>query len=81
MTFNDLYKSIIPTVECVSPPPPENGAVQTVYSTSYQLLAVFMCDEGFTAVGETVLSCVEGEWDKTAPTCACKQSCIMPCIQ
>ena len=69
-------RSIILTVECATPPPPENGAVQIVYSTSYQLLAVFVCDEDFTAVGETVLSCVDGEWDKTAPFCACKRSCL-----
>ena len=61
-----------PQVECISPPPPENGTVLTVYSTSYQLLAVFMCDEDFSAVGETVLSCVGGKWDSKAPVCARK---------
>ncbi len=57
---------------CVTLSAPIDGAVQTVHSVSRQLLAVFTCDEGYTAVGETILSCVDGEWDKIPPLCACK---------
>ena len=72
MHCDGIFYVIFSAVECISPPPPENGTVLTVYSTSYQLLAVFMCDEDFTAVRETVLSCVDGKRDIKAPVCACK---------
>ena len=57
---------------CVTLSAPTDGAVQTVHLISRQLLAVFTCDEGYAAVGETILSCVDGEWDKIPPLCACK---------
>ena len=66
---------------CVALPAPTNGTVQTVHSVTRQLLAVFTCDEGYAAVGKTILSCVDGEWDKIPPLCACELYVYQLCTQ
>ncbi|XP_064394453.1 sushi, von Willebrand factor type A, EGF and pentraxin domain-containing protein 1-like [Halichondria panicea] len=66
---------------CVTLSAPTDGAVQTVHLISRQLLAVFTCDEGYAAVGETILSCVDGEWDKIPPLCASVKHCNLRTIK
>ncbi|KAL5270210.1 hypothetical protein ACHWQZ_G001072 [Mnemiopsis leidyi] len=43
---------------------PVNGAVE-----SSNLFAKFTCKEKYYLVGDSTLRCVEGNWDRTAPTC------------
>ncbi len=69
-------KLLLTFLDCATLLPPTDGNVLLAFSKSDQLLAIFTCDEAYAAVGETILSCVDGEWDKIPPLCACKQMLI-----
>lgn len=58
--------------DCATLPPPRDGKVQQAFSKSDQLLAIYTCDKGFALMGNTILTCVNGVWDKIPPLCVCK---------
>jgi len=62
------------SADCKALPSPSNGAVQLVFSSSNQLMAVFSCDPGYAAIGQTVVSCSNGKWSQIPPLCTCEHS-------
>ena len=48
-----------------------SGSVDTSRGTTYQSVAVYQCDEGYTLQGQTIAACLEnGTWSGPTPTCA-----------
>ena len=59
------------TVDCMDPPALASGSVDTSRGTTYQSVAVYQCDEGYTLQGQTITACLEnGTWSGPTPTCA-----------
>lgn len=56
------------TVSCPTMEAPENGEV-VVSSNGSVTIATFSCETDYSLYGNTVLSCISGTWEGTAPTC------------
>ena len=64
-----------PVITCGSPPTLTDGSVDTSSGTTYQSVAVYQCNEGYTLQGQAIIACQEdGTWSGTTPTCACESS-------
>ena len=62
-----LYPAV---VDCMDPLAPTNGTVDTSRGTTYQSVAVYQCDEGYTLQGQSITACLEnGTWSGPTPTC------------
>ena len=58
-------------VDCMDPPALASGSVDTSRGTTYQSVAVYQCDEGYTLQGQAITACLEnGTWSGPTPTCA-----------
>ena len=56
--------------------PPYNGYIAYIEGIQDQVgsVAQFSCENGFTLVGNPLLTCMtDGEWDNNPPTCAGKE--------
>ena len=63
-----LYTAV---VDCMSPSALTNGTVDTSRGTTYQAVAVYQCDEGYTLQGQAITACLDnGTWSGPTPTCA-----------
>ncbi|KAL4230224.1 Sushi [Mactra antiquata] len=69
---NSTWSDNMPScVECPNLSNPNNGDVSTVYNGSVTM-ATFICDEGYTLVGDDVITCLQtGTWSNNVPTCNC----------
>ena len=55
----------------MDPPALPSGSVDTSRGTTYQSVAVYQCDEGYTLQGQAIAACLEnGTWSGPTPTCA-----------
>ena len=66
-TLDLLYTA----VDCMDPPALTSGTVDTSRGTTYQSVAVYQCDEGYTLQGQAITACLDnGTWSGPTPTCA-----------
>ena len=62
--------AIFIAVDCGSLLHPENGQVDTSLGTTYQKVANYSCDVGYTFLGTVTRRCTEsGQWGPDAPYC------------
>ena len=66
-----VYCLLTAVVDCMNPPALASGSVDTSRGTTYQSVAVYQCDEGYTLQGQAITACLEnGTWSGPTPTCA-----------
>nr|XP_006818425.1 PREDICTED: low-density lipoprotein receptor-related protein 2-like [Saccoglossus kowalevskii] len=53
--------------DCPDQSPPTNG--QRIGLLTHGSSLTFICDSGYTLVGAAILTCNDGTWDNTAPSC------------
>ena len=54
----------------MAPPALTDGSVDTSRGTTYQSVAVYQCNEGYTLQGQAITACqANGTWSGTTPTC------------
>ena len=63
-----LLCNLLYTEVCSSLSDPDNGQV---FEISDGNTAVYLCNKGFTRIGESVLHCVNGKWSSPPPRCVC----------
>ena len=56
-------------VQCSEPHAPEYGSVILEGS-----IATYSCDVGYELIGETTVTCSNGTWSASPPTCMFKES-------
>ena len=61
--------SILPLADCGDPGAAENG-MRLLLNTTAGANVTYLCDDGFSAIGSTILECqYNGEWSRPPPTC------------
>ena len=66
MTIGIMNIILVTTELCPPIKAPENGRV---YIIDDRQTALFVCNSGYTIMGNPHMGCVDGTWDSSPPTC------------
>ena len=68
--MNTFLHLLLTAVNCGTLTDPANGQVSHTAGTTYQQIATYNCDPGYTLVGDSTRTCQAiGMWSGSEPTC------------